>query len=244
MQRLSGELAHASRVTALGQLATGLAHEINQPLATIVNYAGTCELLLEQELPGNAKSRQAVMEMKQAASRAGAIVLRMRNFVRPGPGQAAAEELNDLTREVLELCRPELLRADVELSLELPAAATPVFVDALQIQQVLVNLIQNAIQAMRDGAAPQRRLRLRTSIDGDEVQLERGRYRARFRLRDGAGSVRSVLYHPAGRAGNGTGHQPRDHRAAPGTHLGRTAFRSRRHRLLPAAALPHCEEVP
>jgi C4-dicarboxylate-specific signal transduction histidine kinase len=96
----------------------------------------------------------------------------MRNFVRPGPGQSAVEELNDLTREVLELCRPELRRADVELSLELPAAVTPVYVDALQIQQVLVNLIQNAIQAMRDGAADQRRLRLRTSLEGDEVQLE------------------------------------------------------------------------
>lgn len=172
MQRLSGELAHASRVTALGQLATGLAHEINQPLATIVNYAGTCELLFEQELPGNAKSRQAVMEMKQAASRAGAIVRRMRNFVRPGPGQSAVEELNDLTREVLELCLPELRRADVELLLELSAAPTPVLVDSLQVQQVLVNLIQNAIQAMRNGAIEQRRLRLRTSLEGDEVQLD------------------------------------------------------------------------
>lgn len=172
MQRLSGELAHASRVTALGQLGAGLAHEINQPLAAIVNYAGTCELLLEQELPGNARSRKAIVEMKQAASRAGAIVRRMRNFVRPGAGQASAEELNDLTREVLELCQPELRRADVELSLELTAAATPVFVDALQIQQVLVNLIQNAVQAMRDDAASQRRLRLHTSIEGDEVQLD------------------------------------------------------------------------
>lgn len=172
MQRLSAELAHASRVTALGQLATGLAHEINQPLAAIVNYAGTCELLMEQELPASDKARQAVAEMKQAASRAGAIVRRMRNFVRPGAAQISYEELNDLAREVLELCRAELRRANVELSLDLAAAATPVYVDALQIQQVLVNLIQNAIQAMHACSPAERRLRLQTLVDAEEVQVD------------------------------------------------------------------------
>lgn len=172
MRRLSGELAHASRVNALGQLATGLAHEINQPLAAIVNYCGTCELLLEQELPGNGKAREAVSEMKRAASRAGAIVRRMRNFVRPGAAQASCVELNDLTREVIELCQSELRRNSVELSLELTAKATPVCVDALQVQQVLVNLIQNAIQAMLALPPAERRLRVRTTIDCEQVQAE------------------------------------------------------------------------
>lgn len=172
MQRLSGELAHVSRVAALGQLATGLAHEINQPLAAIVNYSGTCELLLEQALPGNSQARAAVEEMKLAASRAGSIVRRMRNFVRPGEAPRDCVELNDLLREVIELCRPELRQAGVELALDATSAPTPVFVDALQIQQVLVNLIQNAIQAMLACPEKGRRLRVGTSLAGDRVQVD------------------------------------------------------------------------
>lgn len=172
MQRLSGELAHASRVTALGQLATGLAHEINQPLAAIVNYAGTCELLLQQELPGSSQAQQAVIEMKLAASRAGSIVRRMRNFVKPGASPSSSVDMNDLIREVAELCRPELRRANVELSLDLTVAQTLVFVDALQIQQVIVNLIQNSIQAMAGCPADDRRLRVRTSLEAEHVQVD------------------------------------------------------------------------
>ena len=172
LQRLSAELAHASRVTALGQLATGLAHEINQPLAAIANYASTCELLLDRELLADPRARQAVAEMRLAASRAGAIVRRMRNFVRPGARQAHCTELNDLVREVAELCRPELTRSDVDLTLDLTDAATPVYADALQIQQVLVNLFQNAIQAMLALPRSQRALRVGSAVGAGQVQLD------------------------------------------------------------------------
>jgi two-component system, LuxR family, sensor kinase FixL len=172
LQRLSAELAHASRVTALGQLAAGLAHEINQPLAAIVNYASTCELLLHRELPSDGRARQAVVEMKRAASRAGAIVRRMRDFVRPGARQAVYTELNDLVRDVAEMCRPEFRRSDVKLTLELTVVATPVYVEALQIQQVLVNLFQNAIQAMLALPRGRRALRVRTTVDAGQVQLD------------------------------------------------------------------------
>jgi two-component system sensor kinase FixL len=172
LRRLSAELAHASRVTALGQLAAGLAHEINQPLGAIVNYAGTCEVLLERSLPSEPRAREAVGEMKRAALRAGAIVRRMRSFVRPGVRHADGADLNDLVREVAELCRSELTRSDVELTLELTPAPTPVYVDALQIQQVLVNLFQNAIQAMLTSPRRQRVLRVGTRIDDGKVQLE------------------------------------------------------------------------
>jgi len=172
MRSLSAELAHASRVTALGQLATGLAHEINQPLAAITNYAETVELLVERTMPHDHRARQAVVQLKQAALRAGAIVRRMRDFVRPGPPHASSVELNDLVREVSELCRSELRQANVEVSTELTSQPSGICADALQIQQVLVNLIQNAIQSMSRTDPRQRRLRITTSVAAAEIRLE------------------------------------------------------------------------
>lgn len=171
MQRLSSDLAHASRVTALGELATGLAHELNQPLGAVANYAGTCELLLEKDLPQNHASHRAINEIKRAALRAGEIVRRMRNFVKRSPEQRSAVELNDLVREVAQLCEPELCRSGIEVTLDLSDEPTEVFADPIQIQQVLVNLIQNAIQAM-PGAERERRLQICTSSTAAGVQVD------------------------------------------------------------------------
>ncbi len=164
MRELSAELAHASRVTALGQLATGLAHEINQPLATVANYAGTLELALERVCPTEEEPRQLVVQIKHAALRAGNIVRRMRNFVRRGGVQASQVDLNDLVREVCELCRPELRDANVQLTLDLVPRPVLVLADAVQIQQVLVNLIHNAVQAIASSPAPNGALRISTEV--------------------------------------------------------------------------------
>ncbi|HWB10374.1 MAG TPA: ATP-binding protein [Pirellulales bacterium] len=171
LRRLSADLAHASRVTALGQLATGLAHELNQPLGAIANYAGTCELLLEKEPTKNHPLRRAISEVKRSALRAGSIVRRMRNFLKQGVDQASRVDVDDLVREVAELCEPELRRREVELTLDLRGKPTAVFADPIQIQQVLVNLVQNAMQALReiDGL---RLIEIRTLRAADGVQVE------------------------------------------------------------------------
>lgn len=172
MRELSGQLAHASRVTALGQLATGLAHEINQPLATVTNYADTAELLLEREPVDVEQLRRVAAESKQAALRAGAIVRRMRQFVRRGTGPSSRVEVSDLVREVSELCRPQLDEASVQLRLETATQPTTVEADALEIQQVLVNLVQNAVQALADCPRARRCVRLRTHVDAGDVYVE------------------------------------------------------------------------
>ena len=171
MRELSNELAHASRVTALGQLATGLAHEINQPLATVANYAGTLELALEKADPRNPETEELVSQIKHAALRAGAIVRRMRNFVRGDAVQTTEVDLNDLVREVSELCRPQLQEATIELTLDLTPQSISALVDALQIQQVLVNLIQNAIQAIVSSSVARRTLCIRTEAGPNEVEI-------------------------------------------------------------------------
>jgi two-component system sensor kinase FixL len=176
MRRLSADLAHASRITALGQLATGLAHELNQPLGAIVNYTGACELLLDNNLTDSEPTdhrrlRQAITEVKRSALRAGEIVRRMRNFVRRTVDQTSQIDLNDLVREVAELCEPELRRRGVEWTLSLSDDAIAVVADPIQLQQVLVNLVQNAIQAMREVDGP-KRLGIRTSLTPSGAQVD------------------------------------------------------------------------
>ncbi|MBL9123437.1 MAG: type IV pili methyl-accepting chemotaxis transducer N-terminal domain-containing protein [Planctomycetaceae bacterium] len=171
LRELSNELAHAARVTALGQLATGLAHEINQPLATVANYAGTLELALEKQQPRSAEAENLAAQIKRAALRAGAIVRRMRSFARRGAVQQAAVDLNELVREVSELCGPQLREAQVQLELDLTELPALTWADALQIQQVLVNLIQNATQAMVAAASVRRELQIRTVADFGEIAV-------------------------------------------------------------------------
>jgi two-component system sensor kinase FixL len=174
-QLLSTQLAHASRVSAMAHLTAGLAHEINQPLAAIANYAETCDLLLAADGPNNAGHlRQHVDQIKQAALRTGQIVRRMRNFVRPNSGPPVDVELDSLVREVAELCHFEAEKAEVAVTLDLCATDIRIQVDPIQIQQVLVNLVQNAIASMQDCPLDDRRMAIRTrafnarSLDGLE----------------------------------------------------------------------------
>ncbi|MBX3414243.1 MAG: type IV pili methyl-accepting chemotaxis transducer N-terminal domain-containing protein [Pirellulales bacterium] len=169
---LGTQLAHAARITALGQLATGLAHEINQPLASIATFADTVEVLLESPSSDRGALEGPLAQIKQAALRAGAIVRRMRNFVRRGEPSLTRVDLNVLVRDVCELCSPQLAQAAVELSLRTSATPLEVEVDAIEIQQVVVNLIQNALQALAVLPRGDRRIWLTTSLVEQEGEIE------------------------------------------------------------------------
>lgn len=171
-QQLSMQVAHASRVTAIGQLATGLAHELNQPLAAVTNHAERLELLSERGKLHRDELRVSLQGISQAALRAGHIIRRMRNFVRPGGSEPARVDLTTLLREVQELCRSEAARSSVAFSVLAADDLPPVCVDAIQIQQVLVNLIQNAIQAMSDCPRDARHLRITARAQIDVIEVE------------------------------------------------------------------------
>jgi two-component system, LuxR family, sensor kinase FixL len=170
-QLLAAQLAHAARVSTMGHLTAGLSHELNQPLAAIVNYAETCELLLDHANSDRGKLRQHFEQIKQASARAGKILHRMRDFVRPTRTTLAKVDLNELVQEVVELCKFDADRANVQTTLEL-GSSTNVAVDAVQIQQVLVNLLQNALQAIKARDANMRRVTIRTEQVDDEVRVE------------------------------------------------------------------------
>lgn len=171
---LAAQLSHADRVASMGHLTVGLAHELNQPLGAIANYAETCDVLLSQpaESTGPGRLQENVGHIKRAALRAGQIIRRIRNFVQPGAGTTVDADINVLVEEVVGLCRQEIVQSQVELTLELSAAGGSVSVDPIQIQQVLVNLVQNALQSMRDGPADNRRLNIRTWCGADTVRVD------------------------------------------------------------------------
>lgn len=168
-RELSVQLAHTSRVMSMGQLAVGLAHEINQPLGAIANYAGTCEVYLDEGDCSPETIRPLIENIGKAANRAGDIVRGMRNFLRPGQSPSSKVDMNQLVAEVLQFCKPELQRGRVTVHLLSSDEPHLLEVAPTQIQQVLVNLLQNALQAMDGCAANQREIWIRISDEANPV---------------------------------------------------------------------------
>lgn len=160
-QRLT-ELAHVARVSTMGEMAATLAHELNQPLMAIVGFASGCALRVESGTIEPPELQGALRHVSQQAVRAGEILRRLRDFVRKGRPQRSQVNVNDLAREVAGLADVEARGYAVTLRLELDATIPAVDGDPIQIEQVMLNLIRNGIEAMSEAAEP-RVLTLRTS---------------------------------------------------------------------------------
>jgi PAS domain S-box-containing protein len=155
-------LAHVARVSSMGEMASAIAHEINQPLTAIANYAFACIRLLRG---GKASTDQALEVMQRVAAeaeRAGEVVRKMRSFVRGDEGQLTAVDPNFLVAEVLRLAAPEARQSGVELVASPGAGLARVFADSIQIQQVLLNLVRNAVDAAAGSDSPERLVRVAT----------------------------------------------------------------------------------
>lgn len=163
---LQSELAHVGRLSELGTLASSLAHELNQPLTAIANYCEGAVSLLEEE----AKSEQiemaceALRETAAQAIRAGEIVRRMRDFLSHGETEHREESLSRIITEANALALVGSREHGIEVQVSFDPRAERVFADRIQIQQVLVNLIRNAVDAMID--SPVRFLTIASRVDG------------------------------------------------------------------------------
>lgn len=167
LHNLQSELAHVSRVTEVGALATSIAHELNQPLTAIVYYAETAYELLENPDPDTvAVIREAMRDCVEQSIRAGEIVRRLRDFMAHGEIERRSESLNRLISEASALAMIDAREQGVEFAVTLDPSADAVLVDRIQIQQVLVNLMRNAIEAMADCRVRQLEIRSRTEPDG------------------------------------------------------------------------------
>jgi PAS domain S-box-containing protein len=150
LRQAQAELAHVTRVTTLGELAASIAHEINQPLAAIVTDATAGLRWLDRPVPDLGEARQALEGITKAAKRAAEVIARIRDLTRKTPIQEQRLDINDVIREVAALMRAELVHNRVELRTELADDLPPVRGDRIELQQVVLNLVMNAIEAMSD----------------------------------------------------------------------------------------------
>jgi two-component system, LuxR family, sensor kinase FixL len=155
---LQSVLAHVQRVSEMGTLATSLAHELNQPLTAIANYVETASEMLQSPPDDEtlAVIREALDECAAQSVRAGQIVRRLRDFISRGETEQRVESLQRLVTEASALALVDAGGADLEVDVKLDQNADRVLVDRIQIQQVLLNLMRNAIEAMEE--SPVRRL--------------------------------------------------------------------------------------
>jgi two-component system sensor kinase FixL len=156
LQELQTELLHVSRLTDVGQMASALAHELNQPLAAIVNYVQAARRLLQAENPSaSSKISEAMDKAVAQAARAGEIIKHLRSFISKGDSEHRLEDLNKVVEEATALGLVGAKESGVSVRWALHHDSLPVIVDKIQIQQVVFNLVRNSIEAMSGHPLPQ-----------------------------------------------------------------------------------------
>ena len=148
IQNLQAELLHASRLSVMGQMASTMAHELNQPLTAVTNYLEAARQLLATRESGRERVDEMLEKAIAQAHRAGDVIRRLRGFVSKGETERRIHNLNQLVEEALALAVVGARQRGLRVSLELDHTLPAVFVDHVQIQQVILNLVRNAIEAM------------------------------------------------------------------------------------------------
>jgi two-component system, LuxR family, sensor kinase FixL len=165
-EKANRDLAHASRVAVLGELTASIAHEINQPLGAILSNAEAAELLLESESPPLDEVRKILADIRNDDVRASDIIHHIRLLTRKGAMSRESLDANEIVAEVVRLMQTEAHSRNVLLLTEFVAVPATIFGDRVHLQQVLINLILNGMEAMTDTPEAERNLYVRTAING------------------------------------------------------------------------------
>ena len=230
------ELAHLNRVLILAEQSGALAHELSQPLAAILANAQAARRLLDRSPPDLGELRATLDDVIKSGKRAGAVIQRLRELLKKSNTVLQPLDLNEVTREVLDLTRSDLLLRRMPITTALSPGIPPVLGDRVQLQQVILNLVLNACDAMSTVEPAERELTLTTVADDECVQIaiaDRG-----VGIPDGAARLRVRSVRDASGAGTRPGprDQSFDRSRAPRTNPGREQCRPRRNvPLLPSA---------
>ncbi len=160
-------LAHVARISTLGEMATGIAHEINQPLAAVATYAQACGRMIRARTADDVELLQTLDRISHEALRAGAIINKLKDLVRRRESSQVPCDLNSLVRDVAGLASVDAQHNGLELRLSLADDLRPVVVDPVQIQQVVLNLVRNGIESM-EGCSGEYVVMLRTRDAGED----------------------------------------------------------------------------
>jgi signal transduction histidine kinase len=171
-QRLRQDLAHVGRVSTIGALTTSLAHELNQPLTAILSNAEAAEQLLDSGAPNLKEVREILQDIAKDDRRATQVIHRLRGLLRKGALEPSSLDINEIIGEVARLVSADAVGRNVSVRLELAPELPPIWGDRVQLQQVVLNLLLNGLDAMQDAGGGDRSLVLRTVRTGaDGVQV-------------------------------------------------------------------------
>jgi PAS domain S-box-containing protein len=175
LEAQAAQLAHVARLSSMGELVASIAHEVNQPLHVIAVFASTITAALNREGRWQeADMRKWNEEIAKAAGRAAEIIRRLRTYVSPGPAVRSAADLNALVRESVELVAVQTRQHRAQIKVELADSPLPVQADTVAIEQVLVNLLRNALESMSEQPPAERSVlvRTRSTPEGQEVAVQ------------------------------------------------------------------------
>jgi two-component system sensor kinase FixL len=170
LQELQSELVHVSRLTAMGEMASALAHELNQPLSAIANYLSGSRRLLQKGDPADLpRLAEALEKAGDQALRAGDVIRRLRDFIGRGETERRIESISKLIEEASALALVGVKELGVRVTMQFDPRADLVLADRVQIQQVIINLLRNAVDAMRGAKRPELSVRAADQGDGFTV---------------------------------------------------------------------------
>jgi PAS domain S-box-containing protein len=172
LRQAQEDLARVTRVVAMGELAATIAHEVNQPLTAIVTNGNFCLRQIDSGVPHLGNLREAIAEIVNDGERASTVISRIRTLLRKGAPERVALDINQTIGEVTILLRDELIRNRVALRTDLAGQLPLVFGDPVQLQQVLINLVMNGIDAMRSITHRPRELLIKSAKIHDEVSIQ------------------------------------------------------------------------
>jgi PAS domain S-box-containing protein len=168
LRQLEADLAHIDRVSTLGEMAASLAHEIKQPIAAAITSANSCIEWLAHEPPNLDRARAAAARIDKYGNRAAEIIDRIRSFYKKTPPQRELVNVNGVIQEILTLLRGEANRYSVAMRMDLSADLPKIMVDRVQLQQVFMNLMLNAIEAMNDSGGE---LTVKSELQDDQLHF-------------------------------------------------------------------------